>query len=66
MLVLSRKHNESLILTLPTGEIVKITVMRPLGYSHQVRLAFDAPPSVRIWRSELSGPPGPSRRKVDA
>jgi len=50
-LSLTRKFNEAVILTLPSGETIKVTLVRgPNGTS---RLSFDAPPDVEIWREEL-------------
>ena len=51
MLVLSRKVDEVIVFTLPTGEIIKIVVTSiDRG---KVRLGFIAPQHVRIVRSEL-------------
>jgi carbon storage regulator len=47
MLVLSRKVDEQIII----GDNLRITVVSIRG--HQVRLGFEAPPSVSIFREEL-------------
>lgn len=47
MLVLSRKLNESIII----GDNIRITVTYING--HQVRLGFEAPPDVKIFREEI-------------
>ena len=51
MLTLSRKRGESVVLTLPDGSTIRVTVAH-LG-DYQTRLAFEAPPEVRIMREEL-------------
>jgi carbon storage regulator CsrA len=47
MLVLSRKIDEQIII----GDNVRVTVVSIRG--NQVRLGFEAPPSVPIFREEL-------------
>jgi len=47
MLVLTRKVNEQIVI----GDNIKITLLRVRGNS--IRLGIDAPPEVRIIRSEL-------------
>lgn len=47
MLVLSRKVDEQIII----GDNVRVTVVSIRG--NQVRLGFEAPPSVPIFREEL-------------
>jgi len=47
MLVLSRKPGESIVL----GNNVTVTVVAVHG--RQVKLAFDAPAEMRIWRGEI-------------
>ncbi len=49
MLVLSRKPGEKVVI----GGNITLTVVEVRG--NQVRLAFDAPPQVRILRGELVG-----------
>ncbi len=51
MLVLTRKVGEKVII----GGNITLTVVKVDG--NQVRLAFDAPPQVRILRNELIGRP---------
>lgn len=48
MLVLSRKIGERVVI----GDGIVVTVLEVKG--RQVRLGFDAPPEVQIWRGELS------------
>jgi carbon storage regulator CsrA len=52
MLVLKRKPDESVRIVGPDGRTVEITVVGVDGRD-AVRLAFSAPPDVRIVRSEL-------------
>jgi carbon storage regulator CsrA len=52
MLVLKRKPNESVRVVGPDGRAVEITVVSVDGRD-AVRLGFEAPPDVRIVRSEL-------------
>jgi carbon storage regulator len=47
MLVLSRKLNEQIII----GDNIRVTVVSIRG--NQVRLGFEAPPEVLIFRDEL-------------
>ncbi|MFO0890734.1 MAG: carbon storage regulator CsrA [Isosphaeraceae bacterium] len=47
MLVLSRKVDEQIII----GDSIRVTVVSIRG--NQVRLGFEAPPSVPIFREEL-------------
>jgi carbon storage regulator CsrA len=47
MLVLSRNVNEQIVI----GDNIRITVVSIRG--NQVRLGFEAPPSVSIFREEL-------------
>jgi len=50
MLVLSRKRDERVLLTIGDAE-VEVCVVALRG--DKVRLGFDAPPEVRIMRTEL-------------
>ena len=50
MLVLSRKKNESIVIRTSDGEITLHVSQIEEG---QVKLAFEAPRCVEIWRSEL-------------
>ena len=52
MLTLSRKAGERVLLTLPDGQEIWVSVVtvKPNG---SVRLGFDAPPDVDIKREEL-------------
>ncbi len=51
MLVLSRKENESIILSLPNGDTVVVSVVAING--NRVTIGADAPKDVKILRSEL-------------
>jgi carbon storage regulator len=51
MLVLTRRPGETLIIELPTGERISVTVLGIKG--NQVRIGADAPDDVSIVREEL-------------
>ena len=51
MLILTRRPGETLILELPSGERVEITVLSVKG--NQVRIGTNAPDDVQIIREEL-------------
>lgn len=51
MLVLSRKKDESIYITIPTGEIITLTVVEIRG--DKVRLGINADASVTIDREEV-------------
>lgn len=51
MLVITRRPGESLIIELPTGEQIEITVLT--NTSNQVRIGTDAPADMKIVREEL-------------
>ena len=52
MLVLQRNIQESVVIVLPDGRHVKITLLKiPTTYS--ARLGFEADPDVKILRTEL-------------
>jgi carbon storage regulator len=51
MLVLTRRPGESIIIELPTGERITVTVLGIKG--NQVRIGTDAPDDVSIVREEL-------------
>ena len=51
MLILTRRPGESLIIKLPTGEQIKVTVLGVKG--NQVRIGTDAPENITILREEL-------------
>ena len=53
MLVLTRKVDESLTLTLPDGSVIVITLTEVRG--DNVRIGIDAPRDVTVLRSELIG-----------
>ncbi len=60
MLVLSRKKNERIMI----GEDVVVTVVEIRG--DKVRLGFEAPGEVEIWREELWVERRTSKRKEQA
>lgn len=51
MLVLTRKVNEQVVFVLGGRVVAETTVIRAPGVS--VRLGFDAPPDVEIFRKEV-------------
>ena len=51
MLVLTRRPGESIIIELPTGEQIDVTVLSVKG--NQVRIGTDAPDDMAIVREEL-------------
>ena len=51
MLVLTRRRNESIILTLADGSTIRVMVANVRGA--KVQLAVDAPAEVRVVREEL-------------
>ena len=64
MLILTRRPGESLILELPTGERIKVTVLEVKG--NQIRIGTDAPDDIAIvgrncWRSYRLSPDGLQR-----
>ena len=52
MLVLSRKNDKKVRLTLSDGRIIMVTVVAIRG--DETRLGFEAPPDVSILREELA------------
>ncbi len=52
MMILERRHGESIVITLPTGERVVLTVL-DRGPTGQARLGISAPRHVPVMRSEL-------------
>ncbi len=55
MLVIDRKTGTSVIITTPSGEECKVTV---IGNSqHGIKLGFDAPQSIKITREEIHHKP---------
>lgn len=52
MLILTRRVGETLIIDLPTGEQIKVTVLGIKG--NQVRIGTNAPDDIAIVREELS------------
>ena len=51
MLILTRRPGETLIIELPTGEQIKVTVLGIKG--NQVRIGTAAPDDIAIVREEL-------------
>ena len=51
MLILTRRPGETLIIELPTGERIEVTVLEVKG--NQVRIGTDAPDEFSIVRDEL-------------
>ena len=51
MLVLTRKPDESVVITTASGEEIVVSVLGVIG--QQVRLGFDADESITIDRAEL-------------
>jgi len=51
MLVLTRREGESILIELPTGERIEVTVLGIKG--NQVRIGTDAPDEISIVREEL-------------
>jgi carbon storage regulator CsrA len=57
MLVLKRKPNESVRIISPDGRTLAVVTVAGVDGKDAVRLAFTAPPDVRIVRSELAERP---------
>jgi len=51
MLILTRRPGETLIIELPTGERIEVTVLGIKG--NQIRIGTDAPDEISIVREEL-------------
>lgn len=51
MLVLSRKKDEQIVITTPSGELITMMVIEVRG--DKARLGFDALPGVKIHRREV-------------
>ena len=51
MLVLTRRVGESILIELPSGEQVSVTMLGIKG--NQVRIGTDAPDDIKILREEL-------------
>ncbi|MDR1254903.1 MAG: carbon storage regulator [Puniceicoccales bacterium] len=51
MLILTRKHDESILILCPSGECVEILVSKI--ENERVKLGVNAPQSVRIFRKEV-------------
>lgn len=63
MLKLTRKHGEKIVIDEGTPRQVTIIVDEINGRPHgSVRLVFDAPPDVSIWRDEVDGSVDPGDR----
>lgn len=62
MLNLTRRPGETIVMTLPSGETIRITVLNIKG--NQVRIGTDAPNHIAVDRQEIyerkrQGPPAP-------
>jgi len=51
MLILTRRVGETIIIELPTGELIDVTVLGVKG--NQVRIGTQAPDNIPIMREEL-------------
>jgi carbon storage regulator len=51
MLILTRRVGESIVIELPTGDPIKVTVLGVKG--NQVRIGTGAPDDIKILREEL-------------
>jgi len=51
MLVLTRREGESILIDLPSGERIEVTVLGVKG--NQVRIGTEAPDEISIVREEL-------------
>lgn len=59
MLILTRRVNENIVLSVPGASPVEIHIgVREIDRG-KVRLAIDAPLAVKVWREEIA--PGPAR-----
>jgi carbon storage regulator CsrA len=54
MLVLSRQEQEGVKITTPSGEVIRVVVVRVHGNDRKVRLGFEANAGVVIDRDEVS------------
>ena len=51
MLVVTRRPGETIVIELPTGELIKVIVLSVKG--NQVKLGTDAPKQLPVVREEL-------------
>ena len=51
MLVVTRRPGEAIVIELPTGELIEVTVLSVKG--NQVKLGTDAPKHLPVAREEL-------------
>jgi len=56
VLVLTRRTNETIVIQLPTGDLVRVTVQQVVG--KQVKVGTEAPREVLILRPEIIGRKG--------
>lgn len=54
MLILTRRPGESIVFTLPSGDVVRVVVLERPGGRRGARLGVAAPPAVPVDRSEVS------------
>lgn len=63
MLILTRRVNESVVITHPDGTEVTVTVLGMVG--NQIRLGFEAPKEVKILRDNaVDRSPGVVRSSI--
>lgn len=55
MLVLARRPTEAIIITTPTGEQIRVTVVSWDRGHRNIRIGIEAPDNIRIWREEIHG-----------
>lgn len=70
MLALQRHPGESVIIELPSGELIEIQVVRFVGVKDRVRLGIEAPPHIKVDRAEVflhkqNGRPVDAQRRGD-
>ena len=52
MLILTRRPGESIIIELPTGELIQVVVLGVKG--NQVRIGTEAPKEIAVHREEIA------------
>jgi carbon storage regulator CsrA len=53
VLILSRKKDQTIVLTLPSGERIAIMLVEVRGSNGTARIGINAPADVKIWRGEI-------------
>ena len=61
MLLVTRKYGESIVLTLPSGERIKVISFN----GGRSRIGIDAPKHVRIMREEIDDAEGFERERLE-